>query len=72
MTAAMPDPTPVDPIVDSGSIMTIDATPRIVRDGALAIKDDRIIAVSKRQEALGQYRARSRSRRQLRESQGSA
>src|SRR5439155_1411571 len=43
----MPEPTSVDLIVSGGSIITMDAARRIIRDGALAITRDRIVAVGK-------------------------
>ncbi len=48
---------PVDLVIDGGSIVTMDATRRIIRDGAVAIRGDRIVAVGKRQDVRGQYKA---------------
>src|SRR5207245_10694730 len=53
----MPDPTSVDLIVSGGSIITMDAARRIIRDGALAITGDRIVAVGKRADVQRSHRA---------------
>ena len=53
----MPDLKPVDLIVSGGSLVTMDATRRIIRDGALAITGDRIVAVGKRADVQRSYRA---------------
>lgn len=52
----MPEPQSVDLVVEGGSIITMDPTRRIIRDGAIAIKGDRIAAVGKREELRSQYR----------------
>src|SRR5437899_13060171 len=53
----MPDPTSVDLIVSGGSIITMDAARRIIRDSALAITGDRIVAVGKRADVQRSHRA---------------
>jgi len=53
----MPDPTSVDLIVSGGSIITMDAARRIIRDGALAITGDRIVAVGKGADVQRSHRA---------------
>ena len=53
----MPEPKSVDLIVSGGSFVTMDATRRIIRDGAVAIQGDRIAAVGKRGDVLEHYKA---------------
>ena len=53
----MPDLKPVDLIISGGSLVTMDATRRIIRDGALAINGDRIVGVGKRADVQRSYRA---------------
>ncbi len=43
----------VDLLIDCGSIVTVDASRRVIRDGAVAIKGDRIVAVGKSAELRG-------------------
>jgi len=53
---AQPEQT-VDTIVSGAIIVTMDATRRIITDGALAFSDDRIIAVGKRSEVESKYQS---------------
>ncbi|MCC7104556.1 MAG: amidohydrolase [Chloroflexi bacterium] len=46
----------VDILIEGGSYVTMDATRRIIRDGAVAIKGDRIAAIGKRDELRQRYR----------------
>ena len=52
----MAEPQAVDLVVEGGSFVTMDAQRRIIRDGALAIEGDRIVAVGKRDEVRDRYR----------------
>jgi 5-methylthioadenosine/S-adenosylhomocysteine deaminase len=52
----MPELRPVDLLIEGGSIMTMDASRRIIRDGAIAVNGDRIVAVDKRDTLRGRYR----------------
>ncbi|MGW4485110.1 amidohydrolase family protein [Amycolatopsis sp. NPDC004368] len=45
-------PASVDLVITAGAIATMDATRRIIRDGAVAIAGSRIVAVGKRDEIL--------------------
>ena len=54
----MPDLLPVDVLIQGGSIITMDPSRRIVRDGAIAVNGDRIVAVGKRDALRTQYRGR--------------
>jgi cytosine/adenosine deaminase-related metal-dependent hydrolase len=47
----------VDVLIDGGSIVTVDASRRVVRDGAVAIRGDRIVAVGKSAELRRTYTA---------------
>jgi 5-methylthioadenosine/S-adenosylhomocysteine deaminase len=47
----------VDLIVSGGSVVTMDAERRIVTDGFVAVLDGAIVAVGKREELAGRYRA---------------
>jgi cytosine/adenosine deaminase-related metal-dependent hydrolase len=48
----------VDLLVEGGSIMTMDGSRRIIRDGAIAVTGDRIVAVDKRNALRDRYRAK--------------
>ncbi len=50
----------VDVIVSGGTIVTMDGTRRIVRDGSVAIKGDAIVAVGPLAEVEGRYRGAQR------------
>jgi 5-methylthioadenosine/S-adenosylhomocysteine deaminase len=52
----MAEPWTIDLVIEGGSIVTMDGSRRIVRDGAVAIRGDRIAAVGKREELRSQYR----------------
>jgi len=47
---------PVDLLIEGGSIITMDPARRIVRDGAIAVTGDRIVAVGKRDALRARYR----------------
>jgi 5-methylthioadenosine/S-adenosylhomocysteine deaminase len=47
----------IDILIDGGSIVTVDASRRVIRDGAVAIKDDKIVAVGKSAELRRTYAA---------------
>ena len=47
----------VDLIISGGTVVTMDAQKRVITDGAVAIKGDKIVAVGKRSEISKQYRA---------------
>ncbi|MCE2942410.1 MAG: amidohydrolase family protein [Gemmatimonadota bacterium] len=74
--AASPPPTPaphrapkpvVDLLVTGGTVITMDATRRILDDGAIAIRGDRIVAVGPSREVAGRFAARRtiNARRQI-------
>ncbi|WP_326565164.1 amidohydrolase family protein [Amycolatopsis rhabdoformis] len=48
-------PAQVDLVITAGAIATMDATRRIIRDGAIAIAGSRIVAVGKRDEILATH-----------------
>ena len=54
----MPELRPVDLLIEGGSIMTMDASRRIIRDGTIAVNGDRIVAVDKRDTLRGRYRGK--------------
>ena len=54
----MPELTAVDLLIEGGSIVTMDPARRIIRDGAIAVTGDRIVAVGKRETLRAQYRGR--------------
>jgi 5-methylthioadenosine/S-adenosylhomocysteine deaminase len=54
----MPELRPVDLLIEGGSVMTMDASRRIIRDGAIAVDGDRIVAVDKRETLRGRYRGK--------------
>jgi len=54
----MAEPAAVDLMIEAGSIITMDATRRIIRDGAIAVKGDRIVAVDKRSALRDKYKAK--------------
>jgi len=58
MEEEMSEPAAVDLMIEAGSIMTMDSTRRIIRDGAIAVKGDRIVAVDKRNALRDKYRAK--------------
>ena len=47
----------VDLIISGGTIVTMDKGKRVIADGAVAVRGDKIVAVGKRTEILRQYRA---------------
>lgn len=56
-TATNPEPAPVDTLIAGALLVTLDAERRIIADGALAIRGDRIAAVGKRSELANRLRA---------------
>ena len=54
----MAEPAVVDLMIEAGSIITMDSTRRIIRDGAIAVKGDRIVAVDKRNALRDKYKAK--------------
>ena len=54
----MPELTAVDLRIEGGSIVTMDPARRIIRDGAIAVTGDRIVAVGKRETLRVRYRGR--------------
>ena len=48
---------PVDLIISGGTVVTMDQNKRVIEDGAVAIRGDKIVAVGKRIEIARQYRA---------------
>jgi 5-methylthioadenosine/S-adenosylhomocysteine deaminase len=48
----------VELIVSGGTVVTMDASRRVIEDGAVAISGGRIVAVGKRSEVVGRYTAR--------------
>ena len=54
----MPELKPVDLLIEGGSIMTMDASRRIIRDGAIAVAGDRIVAVDKRDTLRSRYQGK--------------
>jgi 5-methylthioadenosine/S-adenosylhomocysteine deaminase len=51
-------PIGVDLIVQNGTVVTVDRERRVIADGAVAIRDGRIVAVGRRGEVSGAHRAR--------------
>lgn len=51
---------PVDLVVSGGTVVTMDGVRQVIRDGFIAIRDGRIVAVGKRRELEGRYEARER------------
>ena len=56
--AARQRPRRVDLIVSGGTVVTMDASRRVIEDGAVAVAGGRIVAVGKRADVLRQYAAR--------------
>ncbi len=56
MTAPMPSPQPVDLIILGGTIITMNDRGEVYPAGAIAIKDDTIVAVGPRPEILPRFR----------------
>lgn len=54
------EPLRVDTLVSGALLVTLDAERRIIRDGALGILDDRIVAIGKREAVEAAVRARRR------------
>jgi 5-methylthioadenosine/S-adenosylhomocysteine deaminase len=50
----------VDLLVLGGTIVTMDATRRVIDDGAIAVADGRIVAIGVRAQIEGSYRSRQR------------
>lgn len=48
----------VDLLISGGTVVTMDSTKRVITDGAVAIRGDKIVAVGKRSEITRQYRGR--------------
>jgi 5-methylthioadenosine/S-adenosylhomocysteine deaminase len=67
LTAFSQQKTPVDLIVRGGSVVTMDAQKRVVENGAIAVKDGKIVAVGKADEIARQFTAK-----QIVEAQGKA
>jgi cytosine/adenosine deaminase-related metal-dependent hydrolase len=53
----METPAAVDLLIEAASVVTMDATRRIIRDGAVGVRGDRIVAVGKRDDLRARYRA---------------
>jgi 5-methylthioadenosine/S-adenosylhomocysteine deaminase len=47
----------VDLVISGGTVVTMDKGKRVIEDGAIAIKGDKIVAVGKRAEITRQYKA---------------
>jgi 5-methylthioadenosine/S-adenosylhomocysteine deaminase len=56
--AAVPEPVAVDLLVAHGLVVTVDAERRILADGAVAIRDGRIVEVGKAPDLRARYRPR--------------
>ncbi len=54
----MPAPQPADLLLAGGSVMTMDATRRVIEDGAVAIAGQRILAVGPRADVMAAHPAR--------------
>src|SRR3954464_9883121 len=50
----------VDIIVSGGTVVTMDATRRVIEDGSIAVKGGRIVAVGPRAEVEAKYTGRER------------
>lgn len=57
-TAPPPGLTPVDTLITHGIVVTMDAERRVLPDGAVAIDNDRIVAVGTSADIAGRYTAR--------------
>jgi 5-methylthioadenosine/S-adenosylhomocysteine deaminase len=54
---ALAAPTSVDLVISGGTVVTMDKGKRVIEDGAVAVKGDKIVAVGKRADIIKQYRA---------------
>ena len=52
--------TPADMLILGGTIVTMDATRRVIEDGGIAVAGGRIVAIGSRAEIEGGYRSRQR------------
>ena len=52
------DREPVDILITGGTVITMDSTRRVIEDGAVAIRADRIVAVGPTSEIVARYAAR--------------
>lgn len=57
--AARQTPESVDYLIVGGTVVTMDSARRVIADGAIAVKNGKIIAVGPRQETAKNFRARS-------------
>lgn len=58
VTRTLAADSPVDILIAGGTIVTMDDGRRVIEDGAVAIKGDKIVAVGKRSEIVRKYRAK--------------
>ncbi len=56
-SAQKPRTTVVDSLIVGGTVVTMDKTHRVIENGAVAIKADKVVAVGNRAEIAGRYRS---------------